>query len=163
MKYLRWKFKQHQPNQTSSHAIFNLSPKELVRPNQPHTKAHCCKRYKLRSPWHCAFSGNAKKIADALRIFEVVGVETSFERMMQISLRKMQTQSESMIQQLVEEGFQWINITPSQMEVTIVMMSSNSTDSLLNSNWLSTDVYWRLLTFYWLSTWLLWICNVSQQ
>ena len=51
-------------------------------------------------------SGNANKIADALHIFEVVGVETNFEKMMQISLRKMQSQSESMIQQLWEEGFQ---------------------------------------------------------
>jgi len=51
-------------------------------------------------------TGNANKIADALHIFEVVGVETNFEKMMQISLRKMQSQSESMIQQLWEEGFQ---------------------------------------------------------
>ena len=49
--------------------------------------------------------GNANKIADALHVFEVVGVETSFEKMMEISLRKMQSQSESMIQQLLEEDF----------------------------------------------------------
>ena len=50
--------------------------------------------------------GNANKIADALHIFEVVGAETSFEKMMQVSLRKMQSQSESMIKQLIEEEFE---------------------------------------------------------
>ena len=48
------------------------------------------------------FSVNKDKIAEALQIFEVLGIETNFEKIITISLKKMQAQSEDMIRDLLE-------------------------------------------------------------
>ena len=49
---------------------------------------------------HCP--GNANKIVEALHVFEAIGVETNFEKMIEISLKRMLAQSQTMLQQLIE-------------------------------------------------------------
>ena len=46
--------------------------------------------------------GNANKIVEALHVFEAIGVETNFEKMIEISLKRMLAQSQTMLQQLIE-------------------------------------------------------------
>jgi len=47
-------------------------------------------------------TGNANKIVEALHVFEAIGVETNFEKMIEISLKRMLAQSQTMLQQLIE-------------------------------------------------------------
>ena len=56
------------------------------------------------------FSVNKEKIAEALQIFEILGIETNFEKMITISLKKMRAQSEDMIRDLIEN--EWIVTLP---------------------------------------------------
>lgn len=50
------------------------------------------------------FSAYNEQICEVLHIFEVLGIQTNFEKIIVISLNKMKGQSDDMIIQLDEDG-----------------------------------------------------------